>query len=84
MCEAYHFFIFNKPYQFKLCKNVGEGEVSPCNTLNYQDRTECRCCGGTDFQKDGEGVPEWIEESYDFYRAEGYSETEIDNIETEV
>ncbi len=68
--------IFSKPNDFKLCGS--------CNRINYYENEECIECGDNTFQYDGAGIAESIDMEYEFYKLEGFTEVECDNIEVEV
>ena len=65
-----------KPSDYKICKE--------CESLNWYENEACVTynCGCKDF--DTSLVPSYVEDEYRFYEdEEGYSESEIDDIEIE-
>lgn len=71
-----HASMFGKATDYKLCKE--------CNHPNFYDNEECVMCQNTSFKERGDGVIEWLNESYAFYEDDGYSENEIDYIYIDV
>ena len=63
-----------KPNDYKICED--------CYKLNWYENEVCCECGSNDF--DSSIVSQHIDEEYRFYEEEeGYSESEIDDIEIE-
>ena len=68
--------IFGKPSDYKICKG--------CGAINFYEHEECHNCNKNNFHKEGLGISKYIDNEYEFYKKEGYTEQEIDNIKTEV
>lgn len=71
--------MIGKTNDYKLC--------TQCNQPNWYENKECRHCvypQSKTFHPIGEGVLEYIEEDYKFYKEDGYNEDFIDNITVEV
>lgn len=69
--------ILGKPNDYKLCKG--------CSLPNWYENELCHNCHKKRFGKIGEGIADWVQEEYKFWREEEkYSENEIDNIEVSV
>ena len=64
--------IEGKLSDFKLCKS--------CGVINWYENEVCHNCGKSKFKEFGKGIKKYIEDERSFYRNEGYTEKEIDNI----
>jgi len=67
-----------KPSDLKVCKK--------CNRLNWYENETCisQDCRSEVFLEDEDIIVCVIEEEYKFYKEEGFSEIEVDNIFIEV
>ena len=61
---------------YKVCQN--------CNRINYYENEVCFDCGSDKFIDDKLLIVKLVDSSYDFYKLEGYTEEEIDNMLIEV
>lgn len=69
--------IIGKPNDYKICPN--------CGNVNFYEAEKCHFCENDTFNKQGEGVLKEIQNQYSEYIEEdGYTEAEIDLIETTV
>lgn len=64
-----------KPTDYKVC--------TTCKTINWNENENCHSCNSESF--DSSLVLGYVEDEYNFYEnEEGYSESEVDNIEVVV
>jgi hypothetical protein len=66
-----------------VCKSNDYKICTKCKKLNWYENERCceSSCGHTKF--DASLVLSYAEDEYEFYTEEGYTESEIDNIEIE-
>ena len=65
--------ILSKMSDYKICCR--------CGCANWYENKVCHNCLNREFK---EMDFKWIDEEYEFYKSEGYSENEIDNLKINV
>ena len=68
--------ITQKPTDYKVCEE--------CGHLNWYENEQCCNCDCKEFDSEERLVVLTIEDDYSFYKQEGYTESEIDNMYIDV
>lgn len=69
--------ILGKPSDYRICNN--------CGCVNWYENETCvNHCVESKLEENDGRVISFVEEEYDFYKEDGYSEVEIDNFTRDV
>jgi len=68
----------------QLLSDAKKGDLkscSKCKKINWYENENCVNCGNTKFKKNDKKIVAEIQSDYKFWKGQGYSEYESDNIE---